>query len=50
MVVDRIVFVVRNLSVSNDLGFENVFVIGFSVLSTPSENLCVYQAACTNTV
>lgn len=48
--VDIIVFVVGNLSVSSNLDFQSVFVIGFSMLSTPSEKFCAYQATYTNTM
>lgn len=48
MAVDRIIFVVRNLSVANNLDFQSVFVNGFSMLSTPNEKLCAYQATHTN--
>lgn len=49
MAVDGIVFVARNLSVSDNLDFQSVFVIGFSMLSTPNEKICAYQGTYTNT-
>lgn len=53
MAVDIIVFGVINLPLSNNLDFQSVFFIGFSMLSTPTEkffciagNIRKYEMKC----